>query len=156
MWLRGIPDISIHRITRAYFSNDFYTAKKYALLTLLLCTTLLFFVMGFYMSFKVAIFDFWVGENFLFSKYFDFALFLMLFANIFQHMAGTFLLSIGGHFELMKTISYYTMIATLLCLILLSAYSFSIDKIVVVLSIVYSIASLVYFYHLFEELWQKR
>ena len=144
MLFRAITDISIHDTTRRYFEGNTLIVRKNLRNILSMNFLIIFVSIIVYFSAKDWLFDFWVGNKSIFSSSINFSLWVMIFANSIQHLSGTFLISIGNHFDFVKKISTAIMILTVLSNVTLGIFYKDISLILIILSLFYVIGSLIY------------
>lgn len=103
---RAISDITIHAITESYFQNRIEVAKKLKNRTLLLSITLSLSMLAVFFTLHTHIMKIWVHGQYELSFWALAGLCLWLLGNSVQHVAGTFLVSVGNFFSVIKNISF--------------------------------------------------
>jgi O-antigen/teichoic acid export membrane protein len=117
-FMRSVIDITIHDITRFYNNAEHKKLKNRIYLTMVLSVLIVVSgVVSFYFL-QELIFTHWVDYKYLFNATIILALALWLFGNSIQHVSGTFLVSIGGHFNMMKRTSFYILLPLVIAQIL--------------------------------------
>ena len=151
MLFRAITDISIHNITRNYFEgNNYEVIKNLKIITslnfiIIFCSFLIYFL------YQDNLFFLWLNNDYFFPKLTNAALWIIIIANALQHIAGTFLISVGGNFQYIKKLSSIIMITIMTSNIILGYIYNNINIILLFLSIFYALGSLVYMLKLIKH-----
>ena len=89
-------------------------------------------------------FGVWVNEKYEFSLMTDLSLLIFLVSNSVQHVSGTFLTMVGGHFNFLKKLSLVLMISTVCIQFILGILDLQIEKLILVSTCVYAIGAMLY------------
>ena len=144
MLFRSITDISIHNITRNYFEGNNYEVRKSLKIITALNFSIIFCSFLIYFVYQDNLFFLWLNNDYFFSKLANTALWIIIIANSLQHIAGTFLISVGGNFQYIKKLSSIIMITIMTSNIILGYIYNNINIILLFLSIFYALGSIVY------------
>lgn len=144
MLFRSITDISIHSITRNYFEGNNYEVRKSLKIITALNFAIIFCSFLIYFAYQENLFLLWLNNDYFFSKLANVALWIIIIANSLQHIAGTFLISVGGNFHYIKKLSSMIVVTIIASNITLAYIYNNINIILLFLSIFYAFGSLAY------------
>jgi hypothetical protein len=144
IFVRALSDITIHNITENFFENKFRKAEILFNWTVTLSFVLSLLGFGLYLITKDFLFGTWVHKRYEFSKILDFSLFIFLASNSIQHVSGTFLTMVGGHFSILKRLSFIIVVSTIIFQFCGGFLGFQIDELVLISACVYALGSIIY------------
>ncbi len=141
-----------HAISRYYLSmNESLVKNKFKQSFIFSIIFIAFFILILY-SGSDYIFLYWLDNKYKLNNIFFIALAVWCIGNACQHVSGTFLMSTGTEFEFLKNSSLYILI-TMTCSTLLSLnFGLTIDKTLLVNSLVYFIGALFYLKQAFKKM----
>lgn len=102
---RSVADITIHSITKNFFSGKLDLANTERKRTILLTVVISTLMVAFFALFADPIMNYWVDGKYVIDGYLLLALFVLLISNSIQHVAGTVLVSLGNHFKKLRNMS---------------------------------------------------
>lgn len=146
IFVRALSDITIHNITESFFEKKFKKAQSSFNLTVTMSFVLSILGFASYLILKKFLFGTWVHERYEFSKILDFSLFIFLASNSIQHVSGTFLTMVGGHFNTLKLLSFFIVLSTVIVQFCAGVMGFQIEKLVLIAACVYALGSIIYLF----------
>jgi len=150
LFTRAISDISIHAITKKYFAREMSIVKQMMRKLFILSTVMVFLFASLYLVFNDTLFLYWVDEKYKFDLYLNIALIIMIFSNAYQHIAGTFLLAIGGNFMALKRISFILLLIIIFVQIILIVIFKDLSIVLFATSMIY-LLGMFYYLHLLRS-----
>jgi len=150
LFTRAISDISIHAITKKYFAREMSIVKQMMRKLFILSTVMVFLFASLYLVFNDTLFLYWVDEKYKFDLYLNIALIIMIFSNAYQHIAGTFLLAIGGNFMALKRISFILLLIIIFVQIILIVIFKDLSIVLLATSMIY-LLGMFYYLHLLRS-----
>lgn len=145
LFMRAVSDIKIHDVTTSFFNDDYKKTKSIISKTIIISLIIVVIGFIFYLSVKTFLFHSWVDEKYIFSNLLDISLFILLLGNTIQHISGTFISSIGGYYNSLKSYSLILMIIIISSQLLMVVYLKEIEIILSITSTIYFIGALFYF-----------
>jgi len=150
LFTRAISDISIHAITKKYFAREMSIVKQMMRKLFILSTVMVFLFASLCLVFNDTLFLYWVDEKYKFDLYLNIALIIMIFSNAYQHIAGTFLLAIGGNFMALKRISFILLLIIIFVQIILIVIFKDLSIVLFATSMIY-LLGMFYYLHLLRS-----
>ena len=150
--LRVIGEVLVNPLTKLFFSGDQKgTMKLYRnglFISILLCCIM---IIVFWLV-EPIFFEFWMNGKYRFNLLFLSSLTIFTIGNSGQNIAGKVLLSIGGNFKVMKTISFaitsFVIIAFLITYLIKPDFGY----ILMACSSIYFVGALFYIYFAYKKL----
>ncbi len=147
--MRAVSDVTIHTITKSFFQNRHDAARTMKKNTLMLSLCVSFTMIGVFTTLHRWIMAVWVHDKYQFDTLLLIGLASWLIGNSIQHVAGTFLVSIGGYFQTIRNLSFYLVGAIAFVMTASAWYTINLGTTVLLSGCIYLIGAI--FYHFISE-----
>lgn len=141
----SFAELNIHEITKLFFLNQLPETIKRLNSTLILLLIIMTFSLFLLYNFRTEIFIIWTNGKYQLDSTLFISLSIWVVANCIQHIAGSFQLSVGSFFKIMKIYSLVIGIVILLLGVFTLYYTKSLELYLLSTSIIYLIGSFSYY-----------
>jgi O-antigen/teichoic acid export membrane protein len=150
--IRFATDINIHQITKKYFEKSKNTTLKLFKNTMIISVLIMGMSFFCFFMFKDVFFVIWVKNKYQLNNYMFIALFILLFGNSIQHISGSFLISTGKNFSLIRRNSLLVCFIHIFIYLMSFIFNIKLGILLIILEIVYFSMSIVYVKNSIDEI----